>query len=151
MAGACSLVILKWQHSKVINRAWLSCLNLTVWTRPDNFIFQMAIELPNWSVKKPLKRTSFLWKGFSSRLRRLTNFAGTAFNSIGFARQALLMPVDKNGCKWAIAAWAGCLPIFRRFRANMYSNVSFTLKDKEKGWLTFLFMVANDDIANLFT
>ena len=35
--------------------------------------------------KKRLKRTSFLWKGFSSRRRRLTNFAGTAFNNIGFA------------------------------------------------------------------
>ena len=35
--------------------------------------------------EKPLKLTSFLWKGFSSRRRRLTNFAGTAFNNIGFA------------------------------------------------------------------
>ena len=41
-----------------------------------------------------------LVEGFSSRLRRLTNFAGTAFNNIGFAHQALLMPVDKNGCQW---------------------------------------------------
>ena len=31
-----------------------------------NFIFQMAIQLPNWSVKKPLKLTSFLWKGLAA-------------------------------------------------------------------------------------
>ena len=49
------------------------------------FYFQMAMQLPNWSVKKPMKRISFLWKGFRSAPRRLTNFAGAAFNYIGFA------------------------------------------------------------------
>ena len=61
------------------------------------------------------------------------------------------MPVDNNGCQWAMAAWAGCLHIFCRFKVNMHLNASFTFKDKEKGRVTFLFMVANDDVANLFT
>mgnify|MGYP007000216910 CR=1 len=85
--------------------------------------------------------------GFSGRRRQLTNFAGTAFKNIRFAHQALLMPVDKNGCQWAMVAWAGCLPICRTFKVNMIQLLLY-INNKEKGRVTFLFMVANEDIAN---